>query len=359
MKRIVISLLLAFSAIVANAQKFDYDVNFKYLFNNGSYGMSKDMFEQSTMINSAVLTPWLGLKLDNSEDVTHRIMIGLDLRKDLGVKTKFDSATEILFYYNLEAKTDDGTFFAIVGAFPRTFSEGFYDHAFFSDHNLFNDRFFDGFYLKYRTRKFYAELGADMLSLKQTNERMRFQAMTAGDWNFAGPLSFGWGGRFYYFGESELAPNTVLYGMVNPYIKYSPKIGLDRFDLLFGWIQTYQHDLGFGDVEMPGGASLVQHISNWGLGVENTFYFGNDLMPFYSYSYNDDFYAGNLYFAKAFYHTRINEFSFYDRAEIYYSRDIASWVNVKLAFDFHFANPTKSLSFFRGWQQVLSLTFNL
>lgn len=359
MKRTLVTLMIALTCIPAFAQKFDYDVDFQYLFNNGSYKPSLDMFELSGTVNSAVLTPWLGLRVDQFGGISHSLMFGIDLRKDLGFKTSFDNNTQILFYYNLNAKLGKGNLSAIVGSFPRSFSQGYYDNAFFSDIDRFNDRFYDGLSIKYGSRKFYAEIVADVISAKLTYDRFKLQALTSGSWNFLGPLSIGWSGRFLYYGESVDAPNTVYSAMANIYLKCSPKIGLDRFDITAGWIQTYQHDLAFEDVAIPGGAAVVLNICKWGIGIDNNFYFGNDLMPFYSYSFNEHQYGSDLYPTKAFYHTRISGYSFYDRAELYYSHDIASWINVKLAFDFHFANPTSIVGFFRGWQQVLSVNFDL
>lgn len=359
MKRTLISLTIALSCISAHAQKFDYDVDFQYLFNNGSYQASRNIFEVTGTLNSAVLTPWLGLRVDQFGEISHSLMFGVDLRKDLGFKTPLDNSTEILFYYNLKAELGDGVFSSMLGSFPRSFSEGYYDNAFFSDIDLFNDRFYDGISLKYKSKKFYAELVADLMSAKQKTERFKFQALSAGTLTIWGPLSFGWSGRFHIFGESLDAPNSVLSAMANLYLKFSPRIGMDRFDITAGWIQTYQHDLAFGDVAMPGGAAVVLNLNKWGIGLDNNFYFGEDLMPFYSYSFNDYVYGSGLYPAKAFYHTKIDGFSFYDRAELYYSHDIASWINIKLAFDFHLGNPTSIIGFFRGWQQVLSVKFDL
>ncbi len=359
MKRTLISLILVLSCVSAHAQKFDYDVDFQYLFNNGSYQPSLDIFEQTGTLNSAVLTPWLGLRVNQFGEISHNLMFGIDLRKDLGFKTPSDNSTQLLFYYNLNAELGRGAFSAILGSFPRSFSEGYYDNAFFSDIDRFNDRFYEGLSLKYRSKKLYAELVADMMSSKQKAERFKFQILAAGTWNFSGPVSIGWSGRFHEYGESIESPNTVYSAMANLYLKFSPKIGLDRFDLIAGWIQTYQHDLAFGDVALPGGAALVLDINKWGIGLDNNFYFGKDLMPFYSYSFNEHRYGQDLYPSKVFYHTRIDGFSFYDRAELYYSLDIASWINVRLAFDFHLGNPTSIMGFFRGWQQVLSVKFDL
>lgn len=361
MKKIALSLMFLLSCFLVSAQQFDYDVDFQYLLDNGSYGASMEIFEPSTMINAAVVTPYLGIRMDDEiEDITHRVMFGLDYRKDLGYKTSFDNATEFLLFYNFQKNFWYGaTFSAIIGAFPRSFSEGYYDNAFFSDHNKFNDRIFDGLFVKYRSDKVYAEIGADYISAKQEYARQRLQALTAACWNVYGPLSLGLSGRFYYFGESVQAPNTVLYAVANPYIKFSPETGLDKLDIIAGWIQTYQHDIAFGDVSTVGGVNFSQCVENWGLGIDNNFFFGEDLMPFYSYSFNDDVYARNLYWSKLFYHTKIKDFSFYDRAEVYYSLNIASYLNIKIAFDFHFANPTNSIGFFRGWQQVLSINFDL
>lgn len=357
-KILLLCAALSFGPALA-AQTFDYDIDFGYIFDNAEHTPSKGLFVPSGTLHLADLQARAGLSF-NQGKTTHRLLAGFDVAANMGERTEQRYAPELLLSYRTDVKTLWGNFSAIFGVFPRTFSEGRYNEALFSRETYFTDRNFEGMFFKYKENGLYVELGLDWMGMYGQSTRERFQIMSAGSYRLADWLSFGWDASIYHFACSEKLKNVVDNMMAHAYLGFTPSIGFKKSELSVGWIQKYDWDRAIdGSQIFNGGALASLSLGNWGFGIQNDFYFGQDLMPLFIGSYDKVYYKTDLYFGNRFYHTQIEGFSFYDMAEAYYESILSSRINLRVSFIFHIGNPTSEFPAFRGWQQMLTLRVNL
>ena len=363
-------LLLSFPALAQQTDslvrpplKFIYDVDFEYRLDNAEYDYSKGYYESSSTLHALRLIPGLGLRIDQNEKLRHTLYASLNFYHNFGEPgfdiLKLVNAANI--YYRVDAQLGKGQFSGIAGWFPRNFMEGEYIGAFFSTRNVFEDNSLEGLFLKYRTPILYAELGLDWLGLQKGASRERFRILTAGEYKFPYGLSACWAGSFYHFACSETANNVVDNNMLHLYAKWAPAgTPLQQLDVTLGAVATYQWDRSARDSRtFPFGFQSDQRARMWDAGLRNSFYLGEDLMPFFGVTDFGAPYARDLYFGEIFYHTHIQGFSVYDRLEAFYEPHIFPWLDLKVAIVLHFGNPTRLYGAFRGWQQMLGLRFNL
>ena len=150
--------------------------------------------------------------------------------------------------------------------------------------------------------------------------------------------------------------------MFNPWGEWTPKTFFDEVKVGAGVLLTYQCDrVDNMKEETPMGFYSQQLFGKWNLYFDNHFYFGDDLMPFYSRSYRGVMYGDELYRSDLGFHTRQDHPSWADFLTIRYEPEIANWFTLDLFFTFHFGEPSEALGspFFRGWQQAIQLRFNL
>ena len=170
MRRIFCILLLAALALPAAAQparfNWEYDADFRYIFDNREFADSNDAFVPSGTMNTIVLAPTVGFSVEQSPTVRHRLMAGVELANDMGSHTWADFAREPIIYYNAHVRAWKGTFDAFAGIFSRNNMEGAYGEAFFSGMFRNSDRNIEGVLLKWRAERFYAELGLDWMDVK-------------------------------------------------------------------------------------------------------------------------------------------------------------------------------------------------
>ena len=347
------------------ALQFDYDVDFQYLFDNREFSSAGDAYTSSMTINAARLTPSAGLRIEQNEKLTHRLMLGIDVMKNMGQGStviapegenldNWQLFKEITLYYNARARLDKGEFEAYAGVFPRSASEGEYSKAFLSDSLRFYDNNLEGMLLIWRTPRLYSELGCDWMGQKGTSRRERFQIFSAGGYSATEWLRLGWSASIYHFAGSVLTPGVVDNALVNPYLRFdfSALTGMDALSLKGGALAGYQWDREFDEeVHIPWGFESVQTVQKKAFGLENTLYLGKNLMYYYDAApyvkYGSDLYRGS-----PFYRT---EGGWYDRAEIYFAPRISTFLTLRVSAVLHFADERG----FQGWQQRASLVFDL
>lgn len=358
MKKTLTVLCLLAACHVAMAQRLDYAVDFWYFFDNGEFAYSHDYFEPSGTTHAVALTPRIGVKFEKSS-ITHTFHAGLDFRKDMG-DGKVPDAGEILLYYRFDDRISrKSSFSGILGAFPRSFSEGVYPTTFFSDYNHFADRFYEGAFFKYKTERSYVELGLDWMGKKSETDRERFQILSYGNFLLGGPFRLGYAARMYHFAGSGYEIGVVDNHMAHAFVEFRPALHDAYLSITAGAIGTYQWDRRFDDMKkFPFGALSTQEFRWHGWGVNNSFYFGQDLMPMFTWNNNLIMYGTRLYQGEMFYHTQIDGFSIYDAVELYYEWKPVRALSVKAAITAHIGNPTAAFGFFRGWQQVISVRYS-
>jgi hypothetical protein len=381
MKRILF-ILLILTALAAQAQEkpkpsFTYDVDFEMLFDNREF--AKSNFTPSMTIFGARLTPKVGLALDESDGVGHRLMVGIDVMKDFGAspisklvaggdtdetaarQNNIGLFREMTLYYNFHKKFAKTDMEIYAGIFPRSAMEGSWSEAMFSDSLVFYDNNLEGLLLKFRRTKAYFEVGCDWMGHYGRARSEKFMIFTAGEGKVLPFISLGYAGYMLHYANSQKVKGLVDNILVNPYARFdfAQKSGLQELSFRLGWLQAMQRDRKHvGAFVFPFGGEFDQHVRNWNVGIHNRMFFGHDMMPYYNSVDDGGFkYGPDLYYGDPFYRVHDNGMTgagFYDRLEVYYEPQIADFLTLKVSALFHFNG-----SHYSGCQQMVSLKFNL
>ena len=351
---IILALTLSLMA-AAQSKIWDYDADFEYYFDNREFDYRHTNYTSSMTINAARLTPWIGLRIPQKDFVTHSLRIGVDLKRNMGEQLKASSAIdELLFYYNVDARLRRGRISGIFGLYPRKMTEGEYSYAFMSDSLRFFDNNLEGVLIKWRSPRLYAEIGCDWMGMYGQDRRERFKIFSAGSWHLHDGLSAGWASVMYHYAGSVGQRGVVDNHLLNPYIFYdfSNSTRLDELSLKFGGLLSYQWDRLEDEGCLPMGAEIEFNMLYKKLGLRNTLYVGDDLMPYYSRERYGKKYGSELYSGSPFYRGGRG----YDRLEVYWAPQISAWLSLNVSFVFHL---TDEMQPFSGWQQKVSLIFDL
>ena len=240
MKRILF-ILLILTALAAQAQEkpkpsFTYDVDFEMLFDNREF--AKSNFTPSMTIFGARLTPKVGLALDESDGVGHRLMVGIDVMKDFGAspisklvaggetdetaarQNNIGLFREMTLYYNFHKKFAKTDMEIYAGIFPRSAMEGSWSEAMFSDSLVFYDNNLEGLLLKFRRTKAYFEVGCDWMGQYGRARREKFMIFTAGEGKVLPFISLGYAGYMLHYANSQKVKGLVDNILVNPYARF-------------------------------------------------------------------------------------------------------------------------------------------
>ena len=344
----------------AGPVRFETDVDFWYYFDNREFDLSQSYYYPSGTSHSVLVTPYAGLSVRQSASVNHRFMLGLELCRDMGSGLPFeDTFKELLAFYDVHAALPGGNFEAVAGVFPRSFQEAEYTEAIYRGGLKFGDRNFEGCILKYGNGRFYAETGLDWTGMRGQTSRERFQIFTGGRWDATDWLRLGWSGSFFHYAGSVEAEGVVDNHLFNPYVRFNvgKYAGVQELSLKAGAILTYQWDRVQADaVSAPAGAEFVFSLKNWNVRLQNTFYVGGNLQPYY---FSNDVlgvpYGGSLYLGNPFYR------SLYDMGELSWTPRISDCVGLALIFRVYCGcMPDENGPFgVAGLQQICNLTFDL
>lgn len=374
-----------------NPVKFVYDVDFQYYLDNTEYGASNERYDISQTFNSARLTPLAGLRLDQSNSITHSLYGGVDIMKNFGEHPvsahdksldNSDLFREIVFWYSLDAKFDWGRLQGRAGIFPKKYSV-FGSRAallrdefplneaellptlFTSRENRFYDNNMEGILVNITTPKSYFEAGLDWTGEYGKDRRESFRAFMYGNVGLGDSgFKLGWASAYFHYANSEeidaVKDNVVDNTIFTPFAAYVDKIG--EFDLgvklsyVGGFNQDRFRDTGYN---VSHGGLLTTSLNFRGFGILNDAYYGMSQMPYYDMSDVLGLpYAGNLYCGSPYYKingsVKWNHSGFYDRLEAYWQKDFGRFFAMRTGFVFHFSDDN-----YDGWQQQLTLIFNL
>lgn len=359
------------------AQKFAYDVDLDFNFDNREYDHSS--FAESMTIFSVRLTPAIGLDLDTKDGSNHDIMIGIDIMKDFGAspvspeihpdpsseelskkQNNWDLFRELVLYYKWTKKIKKTDFSLTAGIFPRKFSKSRYSTAFFSDSLRFYDNNYEGLLLSFGRPEAHYEIGCDWMGKYGVDRRERFMIFSAGEARPADLLTLGYSAYLYHFAGAENVQGVVDNALINPYIglDFSKMARMQELYFSLGWLQSMQNDRrNVGKYVFPGGGECNIRLRNWNVGIDNRFFYGTDMMPYYNREDAAGCKYGNLlYQGDPFYRIKENGakgWGIYDRLEVYYQPKISDFLSLKVSVVLHFNQG------FSGWQQCFGLNFNL
>ncbi len=313
-----------------------------FFFDNREYKKSQINWPQTLF--GMRLSPELGLRWRGG----HSIMAGVSLLADFGAKP-FEVDNEIFAYYQYRSPK----FRAYGGVIPRYKTIGDYSPAFFSDSVKYYDPNLTGLLLQYAGGKGYAELGFDWNSKQGPTQREKFLIFSSGRINH----------RLFYAGYnlslSHHAASETVDGVVDNIWLY-PFVGIDLvqktcmevLNLQVGWIQTMQNDRKYvGEYVTPGGFQAQLRLQKWGFGIDETFYTGKNLMPYWVAPESDvDLdYGPGLYWGEPWYRTS----SVYNRLEIYWQPIANNRMSLRIASVHHYDGDQW------GWQQKILFRINL
>lgn len=368
--------------------KFEYGADFQYYMDFRGMSISDDLFMSSETFNVARLSPSAGLSFEQGRNTRHRLMAGIDLVKNLGeypielvlYSTGEDDPKlnnlalfkEIFYYYNMQSRLGDGLLSLYAGIFPRSCLDGDYSRVHFSDEFKVSDVNLEGALVSYRTHRLYAELAVDRMGKTGVDRRERMMAVTAGSYRLFDWASIGWSGTYMFCGESYLEPYDVHNAVLNPYLKFEfgQALKMDELSLKAGAIASFQKDMEYHNLgaeyddapHFPLGVEAVLTARKWGFGIENTFFYGDNMMPFRADSYVSKTGVFNhlLYTGDPFYFTHRGFAAGYDRAEVFYQPHVADFLDIRLSGVAHFIMPVSDVyGTFMGWQAQASLYFSL
>ena len=341
-----------------NALSLEWDVDFDYRFDNREYDASGNLYAYSETVHGVFLTPSVGLGIAQGKGVSHRVMLGADLFRDMGAGGQnTDLLREFTFFYDVHVRTEKLAFEGVAGCFPRQYMEGEYGQAFFDDKYLFTDRNLEGLLLKVRSRRIFAELGLDWMGKKGPTTHERFQVFTHGAWTAADWLSLGWSGSFYHYACSDASPGVVDNHLFSPWAKldFAEMTGLQRLSLKGSWLYSYQWDRKQGSLQNLSGAEARLVLGHWDIGLDNSAFFGDDMMPLYAAT---DL-AGDVYGASLYFGNPNCRAGFYDRAELFWQPKLTPYLDLRVSLLFHFGNTAPSQAGYLGCQQMIAFRFDL
>ncbi len=377
MKRLLCIFLLLVACLSAAAQNLVYDLNFEYIFDNREYDKSQGYYSKSMTINGARLTPMGGIDYREGR-FGHSLMLGLDIVKDMGKHSISDTSAanredntelfrEIVFYYSLKTKIGKGDFDFYGGVLPRRFIRGFNKDCeeFISDSLRWFDRNMEGVLLKYQRPRAFFEAGCDWNGMFGHKRREEIEIFTDGEISIGRFFKAGWKGLVHHYANSAEVIGVMDDALLEPYVDWElnkPEY-LDQLRFSLSWLQGFQQDRrNNSGIILPCGAQFEAYGSWKGLGIDNRFFFGSNMMPFYA---NTDAggnkYGSRLYWGDPFYRIHVDgswrHGGAYDRAEIFWKPQIGRHVSLDCSLVFHF---TEFKGFnFAGWQQTFSLIFDL
>lgn len=343
-KQIFLAVVLFTISTIApvSAQQFVWDLGLNYRFDNREY-KDQPTVTSETLYGSR-LTPLVGVEWNGQ----HAIMAGADLMSDFGHRTFFTSP-EFVAYYRYRTER----FALYAGVVPRRNVTGYYSDAFFSDSLRFYDSNIDGLLLQYEGKRGSIEFGCDWNSMYSSDRREKFMLFSSGRIR-QGVAYAGYAFDMYHHAGSYTEKGVVDNVLVSPYVglDLADRSGFQTFSIQAAWIQAFQNDRKYvGDYVRPGGAQFDFEIKRWGVGIKESFYKGDNLMPYYDSPYENeagDHYGYNLYFGSPFYRNKT-----YNRLELYWEpvvwRDLKAHIGTVHHYD---GNKW-------GWQQVVTLSVNI
>lgn len=377
---LILSLLLVSFSLNAEDDKvnFAYDIDFETRFDNREYYRSA--FSPSMTVFGARLTPSVGFDIRQDDKISHRLMAGIDVRKDFGAspvskilsdgadvpetslnQNNTDLFRDITLYYRLTANTRKAGVQLYAGIFPRRAVGGEYSDVFFSDSLKYYDNNMEGVLLQVHNDRIYWEVGCDWMGQYGKVRKEKFMVFSYGQSDITPFFKVGYSGYMYHFAGSQKAKGVVDNILLNPFMKFdfADRLGFQEFSARLGWLQAMQHDRVFvGHYVFPGGGELDLEIKKWNFGIRNRLFCGTDMMPYYnSTDAGGDKYGDRLYFGDPFYRMHDDGstgIGTYDRLEFFYEPQVGPYLKIGVGARFHFHGTRYS-----GCQQVFSLKFNL
>lgn len=353
-----------------------YDADFQFYFDNREFDTGGNLYTNSMTIGAARLTPSIGLDIRQDRRLSHRLMLGVDIMKNLGESPTgpddrgLDNSKlfrELTLYYTFRMDRGENRLGVTLGIMPKKLRLGSYGDEFISDSLAFYDNNIEGALITLRRPRAVYELGCDWMGMQGHNRRERFMIFSYGEGMLNRWLSAGWTASVYHMANSLEVKGVMDNILLEPFLRadLGRNTSLQKLEARIAWVQAAQRNrLAGGGMVHPYGGKLDLSVRNWNLGVENSLYVGTSLMPFYNDTDEGGYkYGSMLYRGSPFYriHREGNwkKCGAYDMAQIYWEPRICAFMDLKISALFHFAENEKGKFGYQGCRQKVSLVFNL
>lgn len=281
---------------IDSAVVFSYNVDFATYFDNREYSVP---YQIPQTIFSFRLSPEVGLDVRDKVGGAHRLVVGVHYTQPLGGAWA-DAGVAPTAYYQFGIKG----FKVALGAVP--FNRRYdvlpdylmYDSIAYAHPNI------QGALMQYSSRHGYAEFMCDWRGSQTAERREMFRLIVNGRYRYRW-LTVGGYGQLNH--KARFAAPHPYEGVCDD-IYVNPQVGadvsyltpLDSLAVRVGYILGIQNNRSLQQSKMPQGVMLELYVSWRFVGLKNTFYYGQNLMPWYGeygadLNQGDPFYQSPLY----------------------------------------------------------------
>lgn len=334
MKRVKLIILSLLLTTVASAQGVVWDIDFDVRLDNHEF--AKMDIGQSKTLFGLYIAPTVGFGWDEN---IHSLNVGADLSASFGNGDNPYNGS-FLAYYKLNNKRHQ----VYAGIFPVKDMFDDFSTAFISDEMRFYDRSLEGVAYKFTGDRGYVKVIFDMPHWRGDYLSEVLTLYSSSKWTF-GKFSIGYLFDLNHYAYGINTGLVVDNYWFNPFVEFSfgEYIKLQRGVLSVGGIVTAQRDRSVArELMFPMGFQGRLTLQKWNVGIDNTIYLGDNLMPYWGYE--------GLYHGSEMYRT---ETGLYNRLECYYNAFRSDVMDVSLSWIMH--TDGKGI----GWQQKATLKVNL
>lgn len=342
MQRRVLIIILFTIPLITSAQGFFGSVDFDFLLDNREYRQLEGDPPSQTLFGSSI-SPMAGYRWD----ALHSINAGFNFFKDFGTYESDFRLTPYI-YYNYK----NPNFNFDVGIVPREKLSDRYNRIFFSDSIRFHDVDVEGLIIQYKKANFSAETVLDWTAKRYDYQRERFMIFGFFSYDYK-EFYTGLTYNYYHFAGSHLVKGVVDSYLFNPHIGYRKRdFFFDSMDISAGWVQLIQRErVLIKEYVERGGFFIDVTLKKFSLGLNNTFFAGKDMMPYYyTLDQGGAMFGNELYLGERFFGTHKGV---YDRLELFWRPKVHECIDLNFSFVLHFDGRGV------GTKQIISLKIDL
>ncbi|MBR1807913.1 MAG: hypothetical protein IJ776_00795 [Paludibacteraceae bacterium] len=304
--------------------RLQYSVDALFYFDNREY---KAPWQNDQTLFAIRLSPEIGVGFTDKRGGVHRVMAGVSYIQPMGGNWKDIHVHPTVFY-----QYSQSGFRMSLGAVPykyffRQLPDFLrYDSIAYAHPNI------QGALFQYGSKHGFVEAMLDWRGLQRPDQREMFRITIDGEYGYRGFFRYFVGGVAQLNHKANHGDPTPHEGVCDDaYI--SPNIGidfaqptpLDTLSLRASYIYGFQRERASGTLHQPQGF-LLEFMINWKwVGAKNTFYYGNNLMPFYG-TYGADLNQGD-----PFYQSRL-----YNRTDLYVYFVRMAFVSCYFSWNMHY-----------------------
>lgn len=320
---ILIFILLYATCYMVSAQKFIYNIDFTSYFDNREY---HEPLQTPQTIFALRLSPEIGLQITDKANGIHRIIAGAHYTQPFGSNFREARLQPTAFYqYRWHG------YALLLGIAPTKHRieplPDFlnYDSINYAEPNL------RGALLQYCSKHGCAEFMCDWRGMQTPMRREMFRLVLNGHYRYTGLFTYFIGGIAQINHKANYAKPTPREGVcddiyISPNIgvDFAPALPLDSLSLRASYIIAYQTERINEDRRIPQGL-LLDFFARWRfLGLKNTLYVGQNLMPFYA-TYGPDLNQGDPFYQSPC----------YNRTDLFIYLVRRSFVNCYFSWNLH------------------------